>query len=222
MKKREFLKSASSQLESFRQTNICVGSFCEHGDLLSQWRAYSNSSSGVALGFQGAALSCLSNTGRMHLWKCVYDKAGQVRVVNDLVNLLVNAFDITSQTKSSNQNWDKTRSDLVGYFNTTFLRIAPVLKNSHFKEEKEWRMVTTPMPHNDKNYGVRIGNKRVSQYYSLDFNLLDSGKFEFVETVVIGPTREPDKVGSAFFVLLCNLGYKRRNVTYSQIPYRAI
>jgi hypothetical protein len=36
--------------------NICAVSFCEERDLLSQWRGYTNSGGGVAIGFQSRAL----------------------------------------------------------------------------------------------------------------------------------------------------------------------
>jgi hypothetical protein len=37
---REFLRKVAAQLDSFESTNICIASFCEDGDLLSQWRGY--------------------------------------------------------------------------------------------------------------------------------------------------------------------------------------
>lgn len=220
--KRDFLKGASNQLESFRSTNICVGSFCENGDLLSQWRAYGNLGSGVSLGFQGQALKSLSNKGRMNLWKCVYDRAVQVQIAHDLVDILLNSYHVIAEKRRTNPNWEKTKKDLVGYFNTTFLRIAPVLKDDHFNEEQEWRLITVSIPYTDKNYHARISNNRVAQYCSVDFNLLDSGKFEFIESIVIGPTREPDLVGNAFWVLLDDYGDKHKSIMYSRIPYRAI
>jgi hypothetical protein len=44
---KSFLTEMAHQLGGFAETNICAISFCEHEDLLSQWRAYA--SSGVAL-----------------------------------------------------------------------------------------------------------------------------------------------------------------------------
>ncbi|MGZ9066712.1 MAG: hypothetical protein ACXW2I_15450, partial [Burkholderiales bacterium] len=36
----ELLEAVKAGLGSFAGSNICVASFCEHGDLLSQWRWY--------------------------------------------------------------------------------------------------------------------------------------------------------------------------------------
>src|SRR5438067_10707873 len=47
-------------LEGFRRTNICVASFCEENDLLSQWRAYGNDGRGISLGFGSAGLRALA------------------------------------------------------------------------------------------------------------------------------------------------------------------
>src|SRR5438034_9907722 len=50
----ELLREAAWQLESYRRTNICLASFCEENDLLSQWRSYGNDGRGIALGFSSS------------------------------------------------------------------------------------------------------------------------------------------------------------------------
>ncbi|MGZ5583868.1 MAG: DUF2971 domain-containing protein, partial [Usitatibacter sp.] len=69
----EFLKQAADDLGGFRRTNICIASFCEHDDLLSQWRSYGNDGRGIALGFQSGMLLGLAQANRLHLYRCVYD-----------------------------------------------------------------------------------------------------------------------------------------------------
>ena len=51
------LKEAINDLPG---VNICVCSFTEKGDLLSQWRGYGSNGSGMSLGFSGSYLSKLS------------------------------------------------------------------------------------------------------------------------------------------------------------------
>ena len=101
--KKEFINTVSEQLGSSTETNICVASFCENGDLLSQWRAYGNSGNGVALGFSGKTLRQLSNAGLIHLWKCIYNKQQQDAIALDLVNLLLKLYDNIKKGISQNR-----------------------------------------------------------------------------------------------------------------------
>jgi hypothetical protein len=39
------------RLSSIASVNICTVSFCEHDDLLSQWRGYSHEGGSVSIGF---------------------------------------------------------------------------------------------------------------------------------------------------------------------------
>jgi hypothetical protein len=214
---RIFLESVSEQLEAFSSTNICVASFCDGDDILSQWRAYGNLGNGVALGFSGNSLNNLNGTG-LNLWKCVYDPDEQHKIMEELVNILIKAYNTISKNKNKVPDW---KNNLTAHFNTTFLRIAPVMKDTHFHEEKEWRLVTKSIPFTDINYHARITNNRVSQYYSIDFCLLNSGKFDFLEYIVIGPTRDQRLISSAFKVLLDEYGYKYKVGKDSPIPFRS-
>jgi len=219
--KKEFLESTSKNLNNLENTNICVASFCEDGDLLSQWRSYGNDGSGVAIEFNANALNKLSNTGLMNLWKCVYSEQDQHLIVDGLVDILLNSFDVVYKSKEINENWEATKKDIQGYFNTTFLRVAPVIKNSHFREEKEWRLITVSRPFTDENWYARVSNQRVSEYYKLNFDLIDAANYYFIQGVTVGPTNEPWMKADAIGVLLRKNGFKHKHMHVSQIPYRS-
>lgn len=215
---REFLEKAAHQLESFSEVNICAASFCEDGDLLSQWRAYGQKGNGIALGFNGKSFKNLSN---IKLWKCIYKQREHLRIVGELVETLLKSYNVILKGRIGNRNWGKTKSDLIGYFNSTFLQVAPILKNSHFHEEKEWRLITVPMPFTDKNYDAKITNHRVLQCYILNFDLIDKGEYTFLEKLVIGPTKEPGLVSDAFGVLSHKYGFYVNEISCSSVPYRS-
>ena len=217
--KSKFLLLAKSQIDSFKQTNLCVASFCENGDLLSQWRAYGSGGLGVALGFSGKRLEELQNTGFTNIWKCIYRPEIQERVANDLVKILEKSFDVCYQNKNPN-NWEKTKEDLIGHFNTTFLKVAPVLKDRHFEEEKEWRLVTTPMKNTNTNYHPIITDKRVSQVYIVNFETSRTQKHDFIGTMTIGPTANPEQIGDTFQIASSQLAYEPILFEKSKIPFR--
>jgi hypothetical protein len=220
--KKEFLYSAAHQLDSFEETNICVSSFCENGDLLSQWRAYGRANTAIAVGFSSRQLKRYTNNGLINLWKCVYDPKIQTQIMLDLIENLLKSYDIIESVNGNKTSlWQKSKKDLIGYFNTTFLRIAPVLKNNHFCEEKEWRLITVPMKVNDDNYNALITNDRVSQYYSLDFTIFPEEGINLINTISIGPSKEQKLVADALWVFINKNGFKLQSIYTSQIPYRS-
>lgn len=218
--KREFLDKTAHQLQYFQNTNIGVASFCENGDLLSQWRSYCNGDSGVALEFNARSFKSLSNLG-LNLWRCVYLPQEQKTIIDGLINILLMSYDVINSTGVSGENREKTKSDIMGYFTGTFLQVAPVIKDSHYYEEKEWRIITRSTSSTDENWFPMISNNRIYQYYRVDFNLIDHGTYEFLEGIIIGPTNEPTQISDAFRVLLHKAGYKHKHFKYSQIPYRS-
>jgi hypothetical protein len=64
--------------------NVCVCSFSEDSDSLSQWRAYGGSS-GFAIGFSPEVLGAAVEKHRFFLAQCIYDPAAQRDVVSALV-----------------------------------------------------------------------------------------------------------------------------------------
>lgn len=215
----ELLREAAHQLDSFQETNICLASFCENGDLLSQWRGYGSSGSGVALGFSGQALERVNGTGWARLLRCLYEPGEQIQVIRDLVRLLRSAYTICTSGIPSDRH-ASIRKDLIGYFNTTFLQVAPVLKNKHFAEEREWRIVTLPRKSTDLKFRALVSNERVSQYYVYDLTPDRSGNHDFLSSVVIGPTGEPRLVADAVWTLCTQSKVGLNALMFSQIPYR--
>jgi hypothetical protein len=125
-----FLRKAAAQLEGFRRTNICLASFCEQHDLLSQWRSYGNDGRGVALGFNSARLLEVAERNGLRLLRCVYEPAEHERISANLTDMLLEARRASPAGDGG---------ELIAQFNDVFLRVAPVIKDHRFGEEREWR-----------------------------------------------------------------------------------
>jgi len=217
--KKEYLNLISKQLISFTETNICIVSFCRNGDLLSQWRSYGNSGNGVALGFSGKALKELEDTKIMNLWKCIYNQRDQHKLTSDLVKSSLKSYDsLKKELKTLDNVWEDVKNDLSRVFTEIFIRVSPIIKNVHFQEEEEWRLVTIPIPRTDKNCHARVTNQRAIQYYKLGFPILENGECEFIKSLITGPTNDASRIGNAFVVLLREYGYKCEFQGTSQIP----
>ena len=65
--------------------NICVASFSEDRDSLSQWRAYSPATAGFAIGLTGAHLQKLVSKQGFSLAQCIYDKPKQRALIQALI-----------------------------------------------------------------------------------------------------------------------------------------
>ena len=167
--KKKFLYEYHHQLKSFEFTNLCVASFCENGDLLSQWRGYGKSGKGISLGFTSKIFERDFPKNKVFLRKCVYDLWQQEEIITDLIDNLLKSYEICSPEISDSSK--TTRKDLIGYFNTLFLGVAPTMKNMHFSEEKEWRVILPQVKYTDKDFFATNLGERLIQYYNLDFSI---------------------------------------------------
>lgn len=70
----EQLKGA---LNNISKINLCIASFSEKPDLLSQWRAYSGGSGGYSIGFNTEALIKNAEKSDFRLKKCIYNPIEQ-------------------------------------------------------------------------------------------------------------------------------------------------
>lgn len=79
----EMREAIGHRIESI---NVCVCSFSEVGDLLSQWRAYSGGAGGFSIGFGGEFLKAASRREDFWLVPCVYDEDDQRALVRNLLS----------------------------------------------------------------------------------------------------------------------------------------
>lgn len=114
--------------------------FCENGDLLSQWRAYSDAASGVSIGFDRDDIRWICESWpNLSLFKIVYEEAEQVAAVRSVV---CDWIELVQELVASGEEWsalfplpalELLRAQL-SEFHITF-------KHPGFVEEQEWRLV---------------------------------------------------------------------------------
>jgi hypothetical protein len=212
----DFLREAADQLESFRRTNICLASFCEQHDLLSQWRSYGNDGRGIALGFNSKRLVELAQRNGLRLFRCVYDQAAHERIASDLVTLLLASF------RKAPPDGSQARRALIARFNAMFLVVAPVIKDHRFVEEREWRLVSNPVPFDDPNMIAVLKGNQASVKLTVKLTGDSEGMSNMIPRVTIGPTLDPHNVSDAIDVLSQRNGFHISDIAISGIPYRRI
>jgi hypothetical protein len=209
-----FVEHAAGQLDSMRRTNICVAGFSEDMDQLNQWRSYANDGRGIALGFDSQVLRRAARDHHVRLLRCIYDHEAHERLVKDLVELLIRAY------RAAPPQSDEERAQMLEQFTSTFLLTAPVIKDHHFAQEKEWRLVSMPRSADDPQLTAVLSGNHASVKLVLPLFPEGEPPSDVISSVTIGPTLDPDNVADAIDVLARHNGFRIGKVRLSRVPYR--
>lgn len=217
---REALKAVISQLDAILYVNICAFSFCRDRDLLSQWRGYSASGAGYAIGFSSPALLAVSGC---RLGPCIYEPGDQKQIINELI-------DDMFRQKTSNK--EITILELGAAFERALISCGAFFKDLSFKDEDEWRLVTEVKDYRDGNFRFRVGKSMLVPYYVLDF--AGNSSSNKISDITVGPCPHPENAKAAVDGLLISCairlddepyltgwGQLRPPVSLSTIPYRS-
>jgi hypothetical protein len=114
-----------------KKAGIYVTSFCEHGDLLSQWRGYSRLQDGYSMAFRFASLRAGKN---VFLTKVLYEPRDQRE---NLINLLCSITEVFSRIDLPSDQTTK----LIEFAVNVVWSLPFRLKDRSFEGEQEWRLV---------------------------------------------------------------------------------
>lgn len=184
-----------------------VCSFSEEPDLLSQWRAYCPSNSGYSLGFSRKDLIELAKKQDFRLEQCVYDRAVQLEKLTILFEKYLGELSGRDELEES--------LNIAAKFGRDMIELAPLFKNPSFKEEKEWRLVSSLIV--DTEVKFREGISTIVPFIEFDLACND---VLCLKELVIGPTPHPDLSESSIKKLMVEKLDSMLNIVKSDIPYR--
>lgn len=167
--------------------NVYSTCFSTNGDLLSQWRAYSQDGYGVAIGFNGKILEEVNNDPYGLMFSPVtYSLNQQDKYATTQAERIFDLF-------MRGDNLIHAMSDVL----TNDLKKLCTFKNPEFSEEKEWRLCAALLP------DIRIGtkgyhfgpfeisevklfsnNRKIVTYFDLNYSKV---KNEIINEIVLGP-----------------------------------
>jgi Protein of unknown function (DUF2971) len=216
----------ATPLHTFGQPFIV--SFCEDGDLLSQWRAYGRTS-GFSFGFSPLSmndevrLTCKKGFRTM-VKRVVYDPAKQRARFRFIVTHLIKLVNGFSFAPSSSEG-ASAHVELSLLLILEMTDWACAVKHKAFSEEKEWRIITYPKdatmvgakPENYEGVSVRPTSKLLLPYMILEAT---SGKRLPLVEIRCGPSQFQEQSARAMNILLRNYGYDHLPVTFSGVPLR--
>lgn len=216
----------ATPLHSFGQPFIV--SFCEDGDLLSQWRAYGGTSR-FALAFsaltKGGKVQVICKNGfRTTVKRVVYDpdkQRAQLRFVLENLIKLVNGFSFSTTSPKGTL----AHVELSVLLILEMTDWACAVKHRAFSEEKEWRIITYPKgatlvgtrPKNYEGVSVRPTPKLLLPYMILE---PPPKKRLPLSEIQCGPSQFQEQSARALNILLLEHGYKHLPVTFSEVPLR--
>jgi hypothetical protein len=210
----EFLGVIYDFLNLARDLPIFVCSFSEAGDQLSQWRGYCPNAYGFSIGFDYTGLKNQADRQKFLLKKCVYDKKEQQNIVDEYIQ-----NQIVPKISNLKVNTKMGIKALAVFWE--ILQILPTIKNEHFKEEKEWRLISSVFNTPKGTIKFRPGKTAIIPY--CEFELAEKGKELPVECIKIGPTPNRDESLLSLKTLLNKESMSQRTkVDHSEIPYREI
>jgi hypothetical protein len=202
--------------------NVCVCSFSEDRDSLSQWRAYGAGTSGFAIGFSADLLIAATSKKNWYLARCIYDAKRQREIIQNLVE------EVLEENLSGDYGYRPEDDDeleivrarggnLLAYLN----RYAPILKDESFSEEREWRIISRPLMNSSKDFCFREGRSLLIPYSKFPLSY-DDLTFRLKE-VVIGPARDQERSKSSVISFLMHERLLKRmeiDVEISKVPFR--
>ena len=210
----------------FRAYAFCLS---KNGDLLSQWRGYTNNASGLSIGFNEEYLDKwrYQNEGRYVAQYAEIAYEINKEMIEDIVDQL---FILSSDVKVTDGEFNPASQNLFkNPFYNYLEKIAQIeycFKDKAFQEEQEKRMILREYYHHDNNNyeeylredleksnlseigfeisstKFRVINSGIKNYYEICFERI---KDDFVKEIIIGPNCEASEEDVK--LLLFHMGY---------------
>lgn len=213
-------------LQTYRERQYYVTSFCESHDLLSQWRGYGNYGGGYAIGMEFTKPSVqLKDDHSYGLLKMLYDETKQRNLLTRFIDGVLDELNSCLPLIGGKENLNRTNpyfATIVGTANE-LIRLLPLrFKSPGFSEEAEWRFSTGMM--NDAVNDVQHVNEvkyrdskgMITPYLELRIDVPELQ----IKSIYCGPTLHPELSIHSVSMLLARYGMQGVIVGRSTIPFK--
>jgi Protein of unknown function (DUF2971). len=218
----------SRQLTNFDYTrddilHVFAASLSEHEDDRPQWELYADHGYGIALGFDGPSLShrlqVQGAAAACGLGRVIYDEKEQAKFVSRLVDeWFARARRALQQTRTRVHNGAFFLAGLFSYLATCAYEYFPMLKNTHFASEAEWRLAHAHDPSSTTCCTVK--HRGIGSIAYVELPLAAPGERMPLVSLWLGPGIATDESRRTARTLLDELGYQDVEVKTSTVPLR--
>lgn len=222
-----------SLLNSFRDKDHCatsdwfISSFCTDGDDLNLWRAYAGQNGGVAIGFNSQNLLSLAwnddqtinpqlTLPEAYLLPVVYDCTKKTRLASDLIHEVRKLCKCHSKKGiniTSSNYWIAVEDQIAV--------IAPLIKHTAFKSEKEWRLIRKFGNRCVESLNFLARPAALTRHLPLNFAQNNLTVSSLISEITIGPGQHQTVTKASVEALLKSNGYTGVKVMHSSIPFRS-
>ena len=150
--------------------SIFMISFCENGDLLSQWKGYTAFGKGYSISIDPNQIEPIS---KYIIGKVIYNHEEHDKIINQVIQAIMNDKD-----KINNYGIQKYLDLVFSYIQL----ISSFFKNDYFIEENEWRLMRYFKKNKNDSIQLRTTDNGLVPYIILRFQNLD-----FIKKIIIGP-----------------------------------
>lgn len=198
---------------------LFAGSFRANGNLLSQWRGYSELGKGVSIGFDPRDVTRCARKQSFMVGKCIYDRQRQRQLIHQIVDLVEDLALKSCGIHGCRD--DRVFAEVFEEVESDLLRIAAIMKHPSFQEEEEWRIVS-PIVSDFKDPSVhyREGTSMLVPYF--EFSLIPPGSPKpQIQHIYLGPTPNKTLSMNSLSMYMAKEGVSPKSgINYCQIPYR--
>lgn len=180
-----------NRISKMGQLNICVCSFSEQADLLSQWRGYSNGMAGYSIGFDAKELEEVAVGNSFILRRCIYKPSEQREEISRVLDILIAKHEMNDdriRTLEINNKKLIIPTGFVKDVKKELSLIFPLMKHHSFKEESEWRLITNGSIYHGK-LNFRPGKSNLIPYTKIELKALNK---KLINNIIIGHTPNRD------------------------------
>ncbi len=196
---------------------IFIFSLSEVPSLLSQWRSYTPHGKGVSLEFSPEKINFVMQSSELKLARCIYDNDEQEEIIGSLIDKILVSF--RQQLPSMDVSRAHPDQCYFGFFQqytNEILQVLAIIKHGAFREEREWRMVSSHYPrYVDPRIKFREGASMLVPYMELPLG----GDKPYFTSVMLGPSPHQNLSMSGLGMFLSNKGLCSKTINCS-IPYR--
>jgi hypothetical protein len=215
---------------------IYLACFCEHDNLLSQWRTYGQSG-GYSVGFKFSSSmfveGCKAEPNSYSaVWtKVIYDRTDQLNKCRDILDAVLPIFnddEIAEAVRFVDSHPTMANSGIRKVLEDMLVEEIVAFKNVAFRDEREWRIVvrqreSVKQAADDGGKAPTVIHFRVSRGALVPFVKLipsdDGGKLP-IACLRIGPSIDKTPAVMALSLMLAKNGYGNAFVEGSDIPVR--
>lgn len=208
-----------NHLKNGENVNVCVASFSENKDQLSQWRAYSGDY-GFSIGFRPEHLNAMAADQNFYLAPCIYERKEQENIIKEIINFHIEKFHEKAMVGYGDEVRDDAKyiSYVISKFIEYLVGYSPIIKDRSFAEECEWRLISIPLQENHSQMAYRSGRSMIIPYFR--YKLYQIDKSLQLDGVIVGPTPHTDIAIRAAWSALTKYNVTTPRPQSSSTPYR--